>query len=137
MISRPRSRRARPWCGSAAPCSATVHVAGPTVDQTRFGLQEGPMSMLRKAMHYLGLAPDDEYVDDYADESVPVGGRGAYVPPEPPEQALAPAVRPLARSEQSGPVPAVRVTSGVVRPLTPQGSAKPYAMSPTSFNEAQ
>ena len=94
------------------------------------------MSMLRKAMHYLGLAPDDEYVDDYADESVAVGGRGAYIPPEPPEQPMAPAVRPLPRSEP-GPVPAVRVTTGVVRPLTPQGSAKPYAMSPTSFNEAQ
>ena len=94
------------------------------------------MSMLRKAMHYLGLAPDDEYVDDYADEPMPVAGRGAYVPPEPPEQ-VAPAVRPLPRSDMSGPVPAVRVTSGVVRPLTPQGSAKPYAMSPTSYNEAQ
>lgn len=95
------------------------------------------MSMLRKAMHYLGLAPDDEYVDDYVDEQVPVAGRNTYVPPEPPEQQVAPAVRPLPRSDMAGPVPAVRVTSGVVRPLTPQGSAKPYAMSPTSFNEAQ
>jgi len=95
------------------------------------------MSMLRKAMHYLGLAPDDEYVDDYVDDPAAAAGRGAYVPPEPPEQPLAPAVRPLPRAD-TGPVPAVRVTStGVVRPLTPQGSAKPYAMSPTSFNEAQ
>jgi len=98
------------------------------------------MSMLRKAMHYLGLAPDDEYDEEYYDEpaqaQVP-SGRGAYVPPEPPEVHAA-AVRPLARAAEvpSGQVPAVRPT-GVVRQLTPQSSAKPYAMSPTSFNEAQ
>jgi cell division inhibitor SepF len=99
------------------------------------------MSMLRKAMHYLGLAPDDEYDDDYYDEPGPAAptssGRSAYVPPEPPEPHHA-AVRPLPRSAEpaSGQVPAVR-TTGVVRPLTPQGSAKPYPISPTSFNEAQ
>jgi cell division inhibitor SepF len=99
------------------------------------------MSMLRKAMHYLGLAPDDEYDDEYYDEPAPAaqGGssRAAYVPPEPPEPQHA-AVRPLPRSADlgSGQVPAVR-TTGVVRPLTPQGSAKPYPISPTSFNEAQ
>ena len=99
------------------------------------------MSMLRRAMHYLGLAPDDEYDDDYGDEPVAassVSSRGAYVPPEPPE-AYPAAVRPLPRGPElqpSGQVPAVRAT-GVVRPLTPQGTAKPFAMSPTSFNEAQ
>lgn len=99
------------------------------------------MSMLRKAMHYLGLAPDDEYDDEYYDEpasAAPVApSRSAYVPPEPPEPHHA-AVRPLPRSTEapSGQVPAVR-TTGVVRPLTPQGAAKPYAMSPSSFNEAQ
>jgi cell division inhibitor SepF len=99
------------------------------------------MSMLRKAMHYLGLAPDDEYDDEYYDEPAAAaqGGssRSAYVPPEPPEPHSA-AVRPLPRSADlpSGQVPAVR-TTGVVRPLTPQGSAKPFPISPTSFNEAQ
>jgi cell division inhibitor SepF len=97
------------------------------------------MSMLRRAMHYLGLAPDDEYDDDYVDEPIAAApSRGAYVPPEPPE-AYSAAVRPLPRSQEPqapGPVAAVR-TTGVVRPLVPQGSAKPYAMSPTSFNEAQ
>ena len=98
------------------------------------------MSMLRRAMHYLGLAPDDEYDEEYYDDPAPAAplGRGAYVPPEPPEQHHA-AVRPLPRGPEplSGQVPAVRPTAAVVRPLTPQGSAKPYAMSPTSFNEAQ
>ena len=97
------------------------------------------MSMLRKAMHYLGLAPDDEY-DEYDDEpmaaSGPVG-RSGYVPPEPPEVHAA-AVRPLPRSADpvTGLASGVR-PAGVVRPLTPQSSAKPYAMSPSSFNEAQ
>ena len=94
------------------------------------------MSMLRRAMHYLGLAPDDEYDDDYLEEPMPPPGRGGYLPPEPPEAHTA-AVRPLPRTvETSGPVPAVR-TTGVVRPLPVTGTAKPYAMSPTSFNEAQ
>jgi cell division inhibitor SepF len=92
--------------------------------------------MLRRAMHYLGLAPDDEYEDDYLDESAPMPTRTAYVPPEPPEAHTA-AVRPLPRAaDPSGPVAAVRAT-GVVRPLPVSGTAKPYAMSPTSFNEAQ
>jgi len=98
------------------------------------------MSMLRKAMHYLGLATDDEYDEEYYDEPAAAAplGRGAYVPPEPPEQHHA-AVRPLPRGPEplSGQMPAVRPTAAVVRPLTAQGSAKPYAMSPTSFNEAQ
>jgi cell division inhibitor SepF len=95
------------------------------------------VSMLRRAMHYLGLAPDDEYDDEYLDDPGPPVRAGAYVPPEPPEAHTA-AVRPLPRSsgDPSGPMPAVRAT-GVVRPLAVSGSAKPYAMSPSSFNDAQ
>ncbi len=92
-------------------------------------------SMLRRAMHYLGLAPDDEY-DDYADE--PVNAGRVYAPPEPPDAHHA-AVRPLPREldPPSGPVPAVR-RPAVVRPITPRSaSPKPYAVSPESFNEAQ
>ena len=95
------------------------------------------MSMLRRAMHYLGLAPDDEYDEEYLDDPAPPVRAGTYVPPEPPEAHTA-AVRPLPRSggDLSGPTPAVR-TTGVVRPLAVSGSAKPYAMSPSSFNDAQ
>jgi cell division inhibitor SepF len=91
-------------------------------------------SMLRRAMHYLGLAPDDEY-DDYVDEPQLAPGRG-YAPPEPPEAHNA-AVRPLPRDpDVTGPT-AVR-RSAVVRPITPMAaSPKPYAVSPESFNEAQ
>ena len=91
-------------------------------------------SMLRRAMHYLGLAPDDEY-DDYVDEPPMPPGRG-YAPPEPPEAHNA-AVRPLPRDpDLTGPTAVRRPT--VVRPITPMAaSPKPYAVSPESFNEAQ
>ena len=104
-------------------------------------------SMWRKTMLYLGLGPDDEY-DDYevADERPGVAPR--HAPPEPPEPPAS-AVRPLPREreparpsmtepEQPMLQPIGRPRSSVVRPL-PQvtASAKPYAVSPTSFNEAQ
>jgi cell division inhibitor SepF len=91
--------------------------------------------MFRRAMHYLGLAPDDEYDDDYGDD-VQIG-RG-YTPPEPPE-AHQTAVRPLPRDPDfaTGGTPAVR-TTGVVRPITPRASSpKPHALAPHSFNDAQ
>ena len=92
-------------------------------------------------MLYLGLGPDDEYDDhdhDVVDYSQPAASR--YTPPEPPEPQIS-AVRPLPREvEQPSGVSAVgrRTTSPVVKPLVAQGpSPKPYALSPTSFNEAQ
>ena len=94
--------------------------------------------MLRRAMHYLGLAPDDEYEDDLVGDEQALAPR-SYLPPEPPEPLPQPAaVRTLPRDPEpiSGSVSAVR--RGVVRPIpAPAHSAKPYAMSPTSFNEAQ
>ena len=91
--------------------------------------------MMRRAMHYLGLAPDDEYDEDY-NEPGPLPARGGYVPPEPPEAHHA-AVRPLARTVEPMPGVTPSARPAVVRPLVPQGSAKPFAMSPSSFNEAQ
>jgi cell division inhibitor SepF len=92
-------------------------------------------SMLRRAMHYLGLAPDDEY-DDYLDEPPLTSPRG-YAPPEPPDTSYSPAVRPMPREyDQTGPTTVRR--PAVVRQITPMpANAKPYAVSPTSFNEAQ
>jgi cell division inhibitor SepF len=91
-------------------------------------------SMLRRAMHYLGLAPDDEYDDEYADDG---GSARGYAPPEPPD-AHQSAVRPLPRDpDVLGSSGSVRST-GVVRPITPrQASPKPHAMAPHSFNDAQ
>ncbi|HUF33359.1 MAG TPA: cell division protein SepF [Acidimicrobiales bacterium] len=98
-------------------------------------------SMWRRAMHYLGLGPDDEY-DDYDaldDGPAPVVSRYA-----PPPQETPSAVRPLPREPEPRPeVPPASPTmrprgGGVVRPITPQAaSAKPHAVSPLSFNEAQ
>jgi cell division inhibitor SepF len=97
-------------------------------------------SMWRRAMLYLGLGPDDEY-DDYpvADDHGHVQPQttARYTPPEPPEPQIS-AVRPLPREvEQPSGVTAVR-RNPVVKPLVPQSaSPKPFAISPTSFNEAQ
>ena len=90
-------------------------------------------SMLRRAMHYLGLAPDDEYDDDY--DEVPAAPARSYAPPEPPDHS--PAVRPVPRDpDPTGPT-AVR-RPAVVRPIMPMpASPKPFAVSPESFNEAQ
>src|SRR3954452_23892889 len=99
-------------------------------------------TMWRRAMLYLGLGPDDEY-DDYevVDEQQPAPSR--YAPPEPPE-APSGAVRPLPREREvvrTEPEPAVVTRprpTGVVRQLQAQpASAKPFAVSPASFNEAQ
>jgi len=107
-------------------------------------------SMWRRAMLYLGLGPDDEYDDGYAPiedqhaapahAHAPAPAMGQrYVPPEPPEAQMS-AVRPLPREVEPQPsgVTPVRRQSSVVKPLVPQGpSPKPYAISPTSFNDAQ
>lgn len=97
--------------------------------------------MWRRAMLYLGLGPDDEYDEreeilEYPQPQPASSSR--YTPPEPPEPQIS-AVRPLPREvEQPSGVTAVPRRSPVVKPLVPQGpSPKPYALSPTSFNEAQ
>lgn len=106
-------------------------------------------SMWRKTMLYLGLGPDDEY-DDYEVPDERPGVAPRHAPPEPPEPPAS-AVRPLPRErereplrqpaaspEPEQPVVSMRPRSSVVRPLPPvTASAKPFAVSPTSFNEAQ
>jgi cell division inhibitor SepF len=96
-------------------------------------------------MLYLGLGPDDEYddygpVDDHSHVQHQAPSR--YTPPEPPEPQIS-AVRPLPRDyEQPSGVTTVPrrnpTVNPVVKPLAAQAaSPKPYAISPTSFNEAQ
>jgi cell division inhibitor SepF len=94
-------------------------------------------SMFRRAMHLLGLDPDDEYYDEYEQEPVNAASR-AYAPPEPPEPPNA-AVRPIPRDQDlSGPTPIARGPRAVVRPITPVASnPKPFVAAPTSFTEAQ
>jgi cell division inhibitor SepF len=96
-------------------------------------------SMLRRAMHLLGLDPDDEYYDEYESDPTAGGPARSYAPPEPPEPPN-PAVRPIPRdAEQSGPTPIARSRPAVVRPITtPMASSpKPFVAAPTSFTEAQ
>lgn len=115
-------------------------------------------SMLRRAMLYLGLGPDDEYDDyDAVDEQ-----RAAPMRPAPSQASRYPAgpapTRDYDREPDSGPSSSVRTIGGqavrpqpsgdggdpaarprtaVVRPLQPVASAKPHVVAPTSFNQAQ
>ena len=73
----------------------------------------------------------------------PAGPPGSPVPPGPQRQlahepVMEPAlgaVRPMPRDTE--PAVTVRPRPSVVRPIQPSISAKPYVVSPTSFNEAQ
>ncbi|MFP5254341.1 MAG: cell division protein SepF [Acidimicrobiia bacterium] len=117
-------------------------------------------SMLRRAMLYLGLGPDDEY-DDYdavdeprpapsrpaASSRYPAAGSGPTREPDydtPPEHAgHTSSVRTIGtapvRPQPSGASgdPGARPQTAVVRPLQPMASAKPHVVAPTSFNHAQ
>lgn len=91
-------------------------------------------SMLKRAMHYLGLGPDDEYdeLDPYqvpTQQPVPHSVQPAPPPaPAMPEQEGA-SVRTLS---PASPTPRVRPA---VRPIA--SNARVEAVAPTSFNEAQ
>lgn len=113
-------------------------------------------SMVRRAMLYLGLGPDDEY-DDYdvvddarstpARGAVPASSRYPATPAREPEYEPEPGpsssvrtiggqmVRPQPSGE--GGDPGARPRTAVVRPLQPVASARPHVVAPTSFNQAQ
>ena len=115
-------------------------------------------SMLRRAMLYLGLGPDDEY-DDYDIDDEPMVERGRPAPVQSRYPAGGPAARdherepemtsgsgsvrtigaPAVRPQPSGVGgdPSERPRTAVVRPLQPVSSAKPHVVAPTSFNHAQ
>jgi cell division inhibitor SepF len=115
-------------------------------------------SMLRRAMLYLGLGPDDEYDDyDAVDEQRAAPSRGGA--PASSRYPAGPApTRDIEREQEMGHTSSVRTIGGqsvrpqpsgeggdpgarprtaVVRPLQPVASAKPHVVAPTSFNHAQ
>jgi cell division inhibitor SepF len=112
--------------------------------------------MLRKAMHFLGLNPDDEYDDGMPDDefdpaTIDLTGSGEHHSP------ANGAVRALPRDRErnrdhdrdrhdAGAAPVARPRPGVVRSIGPRsgpapasapGGAKPHTIAPTSFLEAQ
>ncbi len=113
-------------------------------------------SMWQRAMHYLGLGPDDAYDDEYDDDEYGDDPYDEYdltddhrvasarqLPPEPPDVPSG-TVRALPREPDMAAAavaaaPAARARgAAVVRPLAPQTtSAKPVTQAPTSFNDAQ
>jgi cell division inhibitor SepF len=102
--------------------------------------------MWRKAMLYLGLAPDEDY-DDYeplddpglvppraqvpASSRYPTAGPALGAPEH--EFGTSGAVRTLAPQ----PLEPNRPRTAVVRPIQPVPSAKPHVVAPSSFTEAQ
>lgn len=113
--------------------------------------------MLRKAMHYLGLGPDEEY-DEYdasydeppAPQQAPQHQRYAPAPqpgqPAHDESSAFGTVRPISpqRHERREPVrvdpqpqPVPRARPQVVRPIAVTPNAKPQVVVPVSFNQAQ
>ena len=108
--------------------------------------------MLRKAMHFLGLNPDDEYDDGLPDDeydpaTIDLTGQGEH------QASANGAVRALPRDrersrehQEPSAAPAARPRPGVVRSISPRpgpapasapGGAKPHTIAPTSFLEAQ
>ncbi|MGV3758014.1 MAG: hypothetical protein ACO1PW_00535, partial [Actinomycetota bacterium] len=82
-------------------------------------------SMLRRAMLYLGLGPDDEYDDyDAVDEPRPAPSRPAASSRYP---AAAPG--PSREPEYDSHDPGARPQTAVVRPLQPVASAKPHVVA--------
>jgi cell division inhibitor SepF len=123
------------------------------------------MNMLKKALIYLGLGPDEEY--EQQDDLAPVGGSGEADRARPVVRSVA-EPRPRPQSSTVRPIPAtqsnVRVVpveesaeparvpsrTGSARPTSARSGetlsairivesapTKPHAVTPTSFNEAQ
>lgn len=90
------------------------------------------MSLMRRAMVYLGLVPEDyEYEDDFVTEPEPMPPRDAGVAREPAVRAAdTEGVRTLPGGSAVTPLP----VGGSVRTLT---SSKPRLIVPNDFKDAQ
>lgn len=108
-------------------------------DASRPGWKSKPMAIMRKALLWLGLGPDDAY-EEYSTESWM--NRGPLSSSE--------FVEARAAADTSGNVHQLRASddsstsvralplepSGTVRPLQPAVAVTPHTVSPSSFNEA-
>lgn len=107
-------------------------------------------TMWRKAMLYLGLAPDEEFDDydaaydeGYDEQPAPPARRNSAVSPVAPAEPVEPsaigAVRPIRTTDAPAPPTAIVPTPRpqVVRPIPVASNAKPHVVTPVSFNEAQ
>lgn len=103
------------------------------------------MSVFRKAMNYLGLVDDDEYLDDegYYDEEeyeepVPAGARTvrSAAPVAAEGQGPVTVIRSRREREEPPVAPVVSRPAGGVRTF-PMASARVYVMEPKNFNDAQ
>lgn len=101
--------------------------------------------MFKKAMIYLGLGPDDAYDDHPAPAPASAADPGPSAAPHPRVVAQTPVHR---RSPQPAFDPPATVRPLPPEPSSPDGPAKairnlgpappkPYAVSPTAFNDAQ
>lgn len=98
------------------------------------------MSAFRRMMSYLGLVDDDEYeeYDGYDEPQAPARPSRPVGMSEPPD-AMASSIRTLPREQEMQPS-AVSVAprpSGVVRPIMPVASAKPFTVTPASFQDCK
>ena len=100
------------------------------------------MSVLRRAMMYIGLADDDYDEYDYDDQQ-PAPKQGmrtrAVASPQPVEPEPAPAVTGTVRTvrEETSAVVSQPTRPAVVRPITPIPAQRVHVVEPTSFNDAQ
>ena len=102
-------------------------------------------SFVHRAFVYLGLVDDDEY-DDYetdAQPEVPARPTVRQVASPPQDTALGAVdagpsgVRTLTREEQVSAVNVVSPRPAVVRPITPERSARVHVVAPSEFSDAQ
>ncbi|MGH9148923.1 MAG: cell division protein SepF [Acidimicrobiales bacterium] len=94
------------------------------------------MSILRRAMTYLGLVDDDlDDYEGYADEPAVVRSRPAG--PDLADHTASP-LRPLAPSHPEPPsAVTVAPRAAVVRPIAPSHSARPHVVTPSAFDDAK
>ncbi len=100
-------------------------------------------SFVRRAMVYLGLVDDEDEYGDYEpyeepEPAAPARSAPRYVAAaEQPEQGGGGAVRTLPREEAPTGVGPVTPRPAVVRPISPERSARVHVVAPARFGDAQ